>query len=117
MQRVSVKLDEDMVKQLDSLANDQSVTRSDVIRDTLDDGLNTDDDVEIQRLQERITDLETENQRLRREKRLVLEQREEHTELVNTVKEEQSLAKRKAEAGLWTKTKWALFGMNDDESD
>ncbi|WP_122089909.1 ribbon-helix-helix protein, CopG family [Halalkalicoccus subterraneus] len=111
MQRVSVKLDEDMVEQLDSLADDQSVTRSDIIRDTLDDGLNTDDDVEIQRLQERIADLETENKRLRREKRLVLEQREEHTELVNAVKEEQSLAKRKAEAGLWTKTKWALFGI------
>lgn len=115
MQRVSVKLDEDMVEQLDSLTDNQSVTRSDVIRDTLNDGLNTDDDVEIQRLQERISDLETENERLRREKRLVLEQREEHTELVNTVKEEQSLAKRKAEAGLGTKTKWALFRMSNED--
>lgn len=61
--------------------------------------------------------LEADRDRLRDEKRLLLERREEHTELVNAVKEEQSLAKRKAEAGLWTKTKWALFGMKDEESD
>ena len=65
--------------------------------------------------EKQIEELEREIERTHREKRLVLEQREEHTELVNTVKEEQSLAKRKAEAGLWTKTKWALFGMNTDE--
>lgn len=42
---------------------------------------------------------------------------EEHTELVRAVKEEQSLAKWKAEAGLWTKTKWALFGMSDESDE
>ncbi|WP_122088601.1 ribbon-helix-helix protein, CopG family [Halalkalicoccus subterraneus] len=114
MQRVSVKLDGDMVEQLDSLADDQSVTRSDVIRDTLDDGLNTDDDVEIQRLQERITDLETENERLRREKRLVLEQREEHTDLVSTVERQQSLTERKASASVFRRAKWWLVGIEDD---
>ena len=67
--------------------------------------------------EDQIEELEREIERTHREKRLVLEQREEHTELVNAVKEEQSLAKRKAQAGLWTKTKWALFGMRDEDGD
>jgi chromosome segregation ATPase len=66
-------------------------------------------------LEAELDDLERENERLQREKRQILEQREENTELVKAVKEERTLAKRKAEAGLWTKTKWALFGMKDKE--
>ncbi|WP_227380229.1 hypothetical protein [Haladaptatus halobius] len=33
-------------------------------------------------------------------------------ELVERVEEEQSLARRKAEAGLVTRAKWTLFGMD-----
>lgn len=72
---------------------------------------------ELAELERRIKELETENARLHRERRQLLEQREENTELVKAVKEERSLAKRKAQAGLWTKTKWALFGMSDDEDE
>lgn len=71
---------------------------------------------ELAELERRIRDLETENKRLHRERRQLLEQREENTELVKAVKEERTLARKKAEAGLWTKTKWALFGMSDDET-
>lgn len=60
---------------------------------------------------------EFENKRLHRERRQLLEQREENTELVKAVKEKRSLAKRRAEAGLLTKTKWALFGMKDEDED
>lgn len=55
--RVSVKLEEKMVERLDGLADEHGVTRSDVIRNTLDDGLNTGDDAEIQRLEGKIEDL------------------------------------------------------------
>lgn len=65
--------------------------------------------------EEQIEELEREIERTHREKRLVLEQREEHTELVNTVKEEQSLAKRKANAGVLTRAKWWLVGMDGEE--
>ena len=117
MQRVSVKLEEDMVDRLDGLADEHGVTRSDVIRDTLDDGLNTDDDAEIQHLEDEIEDLKRENERLRNEKRTIIQQREEHTDLVRTVERQQSLAERKARAGLLTKTKWAIFGMSDEEDE
>ena len=56
---------------------------------------------------DRVDELETENARLYRERRQLLEQREENTELVKAVKEERSRAK----------TKWALFGMKDEDGD
>ncbi|WP_122091170.1 hypothetical protein [Halalkalicoccus subterraneus] len=39
----------------------------------------------------------------------------EHTELVNTVKEEQNLAKRKVNASVLTRAKWWLVGMSGEE--
>lgn len=68
-------------------------------------------------LEERVARLEAENERLRREKRLILEQRQEHTDLVRAVENDRTLAERKARAGLLTKAKWALFGMSDDENE
>ncbi|WP_255681495.1 hypothetical protein [Natrinema sp. SYSU A 869] len=65
--------------------------------------------------EEQIEELEREIERTHREKRLILEQCEEHTELVNTVKEEQSLAKQKANAGVLTRAKWWLVGMGGEE--
>ena len=44
-----------------------------------------------ERLSERIADLETENERLQREKRQVLDQRAEHTELVRAVEKDRTL--------------------------
>ena len=56
-------------------------------------------------LAQRVEVLEIENDRLHRERRQLLGQREEHTELVNAVKNDRTLAQRRANAGLWTKTK------------
>lgn len=68
-------------------------------------------------LQQRIEELERENQRLKNEKRTIIQQREEHTELVNTVERQQSLAERKASAGVLTRAKWWLVGMDDEKGD
>jgi hypothetical protein len=59
--------------------------------------------------------LETDLERARREKRQILDQREEHTELVRAVGEERSLAERQAAAGVATRAKWWLFGMGDND--
>lgn len=56
--------------------------------------------------EEMIENLKRENERLQNEKRLIVEQREEHTELVNAVKEEWSLAKRNVNAGVLTRAMW-----------
>ena len=59
----------------------------------------------------------TDRDRLRDEKRLLLERREEHTELVAEVRKDRTLAERKAEVGLLTKMKWTLVGIDTDEED
>jgi Arc/MetJ-type ribon-helix-helix transcriptional regulator len=110
MKRVSVKLDEARVNELDEIASDDGVSRSEVIRTLLDDALNTHDD-EVNKLREKIDELETELERVHREKRQILEQREENTELVKYVEEERSLSRQKAQAGIATRAKWWLFGM------
>ena len=63
-----------------------------------------------ERLSERVAELERENDRLRSEKRLILEQREEQTELQNYVQDELSYR----EAGLTTRMKWWLFGKGNE---
>lgn len=133
MDSITIRLQEGTLTRIEDEAERRDLSKSEVIREWFADRdklqreyeqLQSERDelqAEYDRLrdeyEEQIEDLEREIERTHREKRLVLEQREEHTELVNTVKEERSLVKRKAEAGLWTKTKWALFGMDSDEYD
>jgi hypothetical protein len=70
---------------------------------------------ELDACRERVGDLEQRVERLEREKRLVLEQREEHSQLVRAVEQEQSLAEERAQAGLATRVKWWLVGRDEGE--
>ena len=119
MQRVSVKLPEEMVEQLDARADDDGVTRSDVIRNLLDDGLNTADDArntaDDDGLRRRIEELERKAERLEREKRQILDQREENQELVKYVEQERTLQEERLSASAVTRAKWWLFGRRDAE--
>lgn len=144
MPNVSVRIDDERREKLDALADNAGLSRAAYIRDALDireeyDELRqehgelrgdyeqlqseyealqeeyTELHEELDEYEDRIEDLERENERLRREKRLVLEQREEHTDLVKTVERQQSLAERKASAGVLTRAKWWLVGMADEE--
>lgn len=67
--------------------------------------------------EEQIADLERENERLQRQLIATNKRVEEHTELVRTVERQQSLAERKASAGVLTRAKWWLVGMSDDEKE
>jgi hypothetical protein len=62
---------------------------------------------------DRVAELERGLERARRERRQLLEQREEHSELVRAVERERSIQERKTQAGLATRVKWAIFGMDD----
>ena len=95
MQRVSVKLPEDMVAELDERADQQGVTRSDVIRDVLEDGLNTADDEQIHELERELERCEQRVDRLQQANLLILENRERTTELEVYVDEQ----RRRQEAG------------------
>ena len=95
MQRVSVKLPAEMVAELDERADQQGVTRSDVIRDFLEDGLNTADDEEIHELEQELKRCEQRVDRLQQANLLILNDRERTQELEVFVSEE----KRRKEAG------------------
>jgi hypothetical protein len=70
---------------------------------------------ELDACRERVADLEQQVERLEREKRLILEQRDEHSQLVRAVEQEQSLAEERAQAGLATRAKWWLFGRDEGD--
>lgn len=104
MHSVSTRLNDETYRTITETADERGVSKAEVLRELVEKGMQYDD-------------VKRENERLRSEKRTIIEQREEHTDLVRTVERQQSLAERKARAGLLTKTKWALFGMDDDSDE
>jgi hypothetical protein len=69
---------------------------------------------ELDACRERVGDLEQQVERLEREKRLILEEREEHSQLVRAVEQQRTLEEQRAQAGLATRAKWWLFGRDGD---
>jgi len=67
---------------------------------------------ELDACRERVADLEERVERLEREKRLLLEQREEHSQLVRAVEEQRTLERERAQAGPATRARWWLFGRD-----
>lgn len=75
---------------------------------------------------EKVTQLESAVERLRREKRLILEQREEHGELIEYVEREKTLQERRAEqqerrearqnAPVWKRGYWWVFGRGEQDA-
>ena len=64
---------------------------------------------------ERAEELQQENQRLRREKRAVIERRDEHRELVEYVEGERELQKMERErrnAPIWRRIRWFIRGRD-----
>lgn len=65
-------------------------------------------------LEKEMEELQQENNRLHRERRLLLEQREEHTELVRHVQDEREDRKQKRQkenAPVWRRAKWWVLGV------
>ena len=114
MKKVTVSLEED---QLDRLAERQedgdATSRSEAFRQFF---------TEYEELQQQYEELHTECEELeqqleqeRNRNRMILEQREEHKELVKYVQDERTAEQRWREAGLGQRLKWRLFGMESDE--
>lgn len=134
MEQITVRLSTEVIEELDRIAEESDRSRAEVIRDELNPGEDADEverlrnelaatrdeyETEIKELkaeyESEIEDLKNENERLQRQLIATNKRVEEHTDLVRTVERQQSLAERKARAGLLTKTKWALFGMSDED--
>lgn len=94
MPQTSIRLSDDLLEALDQESDERDVPRSEYIRDIL-------------RTRDRIEELERENERLRNEKRAIIQQREDHSELVEYVSDEQ----RYRQAGIIQRVKWWFRGM------
>ena len=114
---VTFKLDAETLKEIDQETDERDITRSEYLREIIDSRYKTDD------LQAEIRAREQMIERLENEKRTLIQNRKEHTELVEYVQEEreiqrqrQNLEYQRAEAGLLTRTKWWMFGMKSDDT-
>ncbi len=113
-QRVTVSLGDEHLKALADFKDAHGVeSRSEAVRLLLDEYEALQRDYE--ELNTAYEELETEAERLKREKRLILEERDEKQELIRFVEEERTAEQRWREAGLATRIRWKLFGMDPDE--
>lgn len=138
MPQISLRLDDDLLAELDSEANDRDVPRSKHIRDTLESrkqqrelereleqtreelAAARERAATVEELTEQIEELQRENDRLQRERRQLLEQRDEHTELVRYAEQQRSVIEQREErrdAPVWRRAKWWVLGRSSDGDD
>jgi predicted RNase H-like nuclease (RuvC/YqgF family) len=107
---VSIQELEEEIKELEA--------ENDELRDEMDT-LEADHQREVDRLTDEMdeleVDLQSEIDRLKNEKAAIINQREENKELVRYVENERTAEQRWREAGLLTRAKWKVFGMDTDE--
>lgn len=114
MRNITVRLAEELIEELEAEADEHGKTRSEHIRDTLvtrheHNREHAEYEQQLAEYEQWVEELEMENERLRNEKRLIIEQREEHTELREYVEEERSWR----EAGLFTRMRWWVLGKDE----
>ena len=107
MPRFTVTLPDDQGELIEDLAGDDgpASSKSEAVRMLIDDA-------------QRVSEVEDENDRLRRERRQLLDQRDEHSDLVRYVEEERDRERRrraKEEQPVWTRAAWWMFGRPSDK--
>jgi len=96
MKTITIRIPEDDLESIDEEAGEHDATRSEYVRTLIERGRGYED-------------LQRERDRLDRELAQLLDQREEHTELVRYVEEERSWR----EQSLGTRLRWWLLGKGD----
>jgi septal ring factor EnvC (AmiA/AmiB activator) len=115
MEQITVRIPADTLADLEAEAAEHDRTRSEHIRHIIDS--RHEDADELDRLREDLADAERDVERLRSEKRLILEDREEKQELVEYVESERTAEQRWREAGLATRLRWRLTGMPSEDAE
>jgi septal ring factor EnvC (AmiA/AmiB activator) len=111
MESVSTRLSDETYRYVRETADERGVSVAEILRELVEKGRAYDD-------------LERENDRLRSEKRTIIQQREEHTELVEYVEEERTIRQRREErererrqANALRRAWWWLAGEPGDDAD
>jgi cell division protein FtsB len=102
--RTTVRLSDALASHVDAVRHDDETSDAEAVRECIRRSQRLDE------LEARVDELETEVDRLRSEKRTLIRDREERGELVAYVEAEE----KRRSAGLLTRSKWWLFGRNDE---
>ena len=102
MPRLTITVTDEQAALLEELSEDggQYDSKSAAVRDFIESG-------------ERVAELEREVERLNRERRQLLEQREEHGELVRYAedqREQEQRTQQRREKPVWTRVRWWVLG-------
>ena len=112
--KISVTLDPTVVGELSERVGEEYESRSEAVEDLLTTAFSADE--REREYEERIAELEREVDRLNRERRQLLEQREENQELVRFAEEHRSLVaaeRDRRKKGAFTRAWWWLRGEPD----
>lgn len=102
MQPVTIRIPDDTYRTLKTESDERDASMSEVCRERIEKGIDYDR-------------LQAERDRLRSEKRTLISQREEHTDLVEYVEQERELQQQREErkdAPVWTRAKWWVLGRD-----
>ena len=103
MEPVTTRIPSDTMEKLEELADETGDSKSEVARELIEKGMEYDE-------------LQRENARLQTRIRKLIDQREEHQELVEYVEHEMELHQRREErreAPVWARAKWWVFGRKE----
>lgn len=114
MKPITIRISANRLEEIEKEAEEREMSKSEIIRERLDEL----DDAEQLRseLEANLDELKTENERLRREKRQILEQREENTELVlfaETERERRERERERRQHNVFRRAWWWVAGEPD----
>jgi tRNA G18 (ribose-2'-O)-methylase SpoU len=111
--RTTVTLDDALAAYLDAEHAHEDISDAEAVRRAIAHAQHCDE--RVRELERQLAEAERDLERVQREKRLILDEREEHQDLVRAVEQEQSIQERRAQAGVLTRAKWWLTGMDEEE--
>ena len=127
MEKISISLRDEQLQHVGEREENENETRSEAVRTLVDRGMNAAEHEEklrgrMEELErkkdEEIEQLRTEIDRLQRERRQILEQREENQELARFAKEQRSLVSEQRDrrnAPVWRRAKWWVLGRGQEQ--
>ena len=124
MKRVSLRLPEQALEEVEQYESDHDVSRSQALRELVESALaderGQDVDERLQSVRAELEEKENKITELRNQLQAVNSRERDVDELVEYVEEERQLQQRREErrdAPAWTRAKWWLFGRSRKESD
>ena len=116
MKRLTVSLEQEQIDRLDDLQDEHDIdSRSAALRQLFHEY--EDIQKKYEELNNKYEHLDEELQRQKRERRQILDERDEKRELARYVEDERTTQQRWREASLATRLKWKITGMPSEDSE